>query len=134
MKKLIAGFCLLATLSCNSTSEGGYKKAEDAQDAGRQFIRASLDGDYNKAAFYLLKDSTNTLLLEKQRDNYNGWSTEIKSKYKAASIRPVAITPENDSTVLYKYYNTSNESDTTVLRIIRSKGDWLVDLKSIIKM
>jgi len=123
MKKLIASIFLLGTLSCNSGNEGGYKKAEDAQDAGRQFIRASLDGAYDKASFYLLKDSTNTLLLEKQKANYNGWSPEIKSKYKAASIRPVAITPENDSTVLYKYYNTSNESDTTILRIVRNQGD-----------
>jgi hypothetical protein len=34
-----------------------YSKAEDAQDAGREFIRASLDGNYDKAKFYLLKDS-----------------------------------------------------------------------------
>ncbi len=36
---------------------GGYEKAEDPQDAGREFIRASLDGDYKKAIFFLhLKD------------------------------------------------------------------------------
>ena len=31
--------------------ERTFKKAEDAQDAGREFIRASLDGDYEKANF-----------------------------------------------------------------------------------
>ena len=134
MKKLIASLCILATLSCNSTPGGGYKKAEDAQDAGTLFIRASLDGDYDKAAFYLLKDTTNLLLFEKQQANYKQMSSKQKDSYKAATIRPVAITPENDSTTLYKYYQTSNPSDTTTLRIVRHQDTWLVDLKSVIKM
>lgn len=129
---MLLAFSLFA-ISCSSNNDS-YKKAEDAQDAGRLFIRASLDGDYNKAAFYLLRDSTNQLLFEKQQMNYGQLSSKEKSSYKNASIRPVAITPENDSTVLYKYYHTSNPSDTTTLRIIRHNGDWLVDLKSVIKM
>jgi hypothetical protein len=134
MKKLIASFCMLAALSCNSGAADGYKKAEDAQEAGTQFIRASLDGDYDKAAFYLLKDTTNLLLFEKQQANYKQMSSKEKSQNKAATIRPVAITPENDSTTLYKYYHTSNPTDTTTLRIVHRQDTWLVDLKSIIKM
>jgi hypothetical protein len=134
MKKLIASLSIAATLSCNSNDAGGYKKAEDAQDAGRQFIRASLDGDYDKAAFYLLKDSTNTMLFEKQQTNYQQMSSKEKDKYREAVIRPVAITGENDSTVQYKYYSTSNPADTTTLRIVRRQDTWLVDLKSVIKM
>jgi hypothetical protein len=133
MKKLIGSICLLATLSCNSGSEG-YKKAENAQDAGTEFIRATLDGDYDKAAFYLLKDSTNNLLFEKQQANYKQLSSKEKDKNKSATIRPVAITSDNDSTVQYKYYHTSNPGDTTTLRIIRQQDTWLVDLKSVIKM
>jgi len=121
------------TFSCNS-SQGGYKKADDAQDAGREFIRASLDGDYAKAEFYLLKDSTNLFLLHKQEALYKEMSNKDKSSYKQSTIRPVAITGENDSTIFYKYYHTSNPTDTTVLRIVRRSGEWLVDLKSIIKM
>lgn len=134
MKKLIGSFCIAAILSCNSGQEA-YTKAENAQDAGTQFVRASLDGDYDKAAFYLLKDSTNTMLFEKQQANYKQLSGKEKDKEKAASIRPVAITTDNDSTVLYKYYHTSNPADTTTLRIVRQQDStWLVDLKSIINM
>jgi hypothetical protein len=81
-----------------------------------------------------LKDSTNQLLFEKQQDNYKELSSKEKEQYKSATIRPVAITPDNDSTVQYKYYHTSNPADTTTLRIVRSADTWLVDLKSIIKM
>jgi hypothetical protein len=119
--------------SCSSDN-GGYKKADDAQDAGREFIRASLDGDYNKAEFYLLKDSTNVLLFQKQQSNYRQMSRKEKSSFKNATIRPVSITGENDSTIFYKYYHTSNPADTTTLRIVRRNGNWLVDLKSVIKM
>jgi hypothetical protein len=137
MKKLIGCIFIAAAFSCSS-GEGGdggsYKKAEDAQDAGRQFIRASLDGDYDKAEFYLLKDSTNMLLFQRQQADYRHMSSTEKSSYKNATIRPVAITGENDSTILYKYYQTSNPADTTTLRIVRRKDTWLVDLKSVIKM
>ncbi len=125
---------MLAALSCNSGGEEEFKKAENAQEAGTQFIRASLDGDYDKAAFYLLKDSTNLLLFEKQQANYKQLSSKEKSQYKSAAIRPVAITSENDSTVQYNYYHTSNPADTTTLRIVRRQDSWLVDLKSVIKM
>jgi hypothetical protein len=51
-------------VACNS--DNAYKKAENAQDAGREFIRASLDGNYEKAEYYLLQDSTNRLLIGKR--------------------------------------------------------------------
>ena len=123
-----------ALYACSSADNGTYRKAKDAQEAGTQFIRASLDGNYDKAGFYLLKDSTNMLIFQKQQANYKELTTKEKNNYKNAIIRPVAITGENDSTVLYKYYHTSNPTDTTVLRVEHRNGEWLVDLKSVIKM
>jgi hypothetical protein len=132
MKKVFACLLIAALASCQQSEE--VKKAEDAQDAGRQFIRASLDGDYKKARFFLLKDTTNLMLFEKQQSNYKQLSDAQKNRYKSATIRPVAINDQNDSTTLYKYYHTSNPTDTTVLRIVRRNGEWLVDLKSVIKL
>jgi hypothetical protein len=120
----------LVAAACSS----GYKKAEDAQDAGREFIRASLDGDHKKARFYLLEDSTNVLLLKQQERNYDRLSSKEKEDRRASSIRPVEIRPLNDSITEYKYYNTYNSKDTTTLRIVKTTDSWLVDLKSIIKM
>lgn len=120
---------MLALASCASK----YEKAEDAQDAGRQFIRASLDGDYKRARFYLLEDSTNLLLIDKQKHNYEELTNEQKQQHRDAAIRPIAIQKLNDSVTLYRYYNTYNPKDTTSMTIVRSNGDWLVDLKSILK-
>ena len=132
MKKFFAFLIVATILACNSNPS--LIKAEDAQDAGREFIRASLDGDYEKAQFYLLKDSINLMLIEQQRKNYQQLSSHEKKEYKDASIRPIEIKNENDSITTYRYFNTSNPADTTTMRIVKTNGEWLVDLKSIIKM
>lgn len=114
------------------TAGGGYEKAENAQDAGREFIRASLDGDHQKARFYLLKDTTNLLLIERQQQNYNHLSREEKRQHRESTINPITIKKINDSTTSYQYYNSYNPKDTTTFNVVKSGGDWLVDLKSIL--
>ena len=132
MYKILCCAVLTFLLSCAEDTK--LTPAQDAEEAGTRFIRASLDGDYARARFYLLKDSTNLLLIKQQEINYDQLSAETKRNNREASIRPIEIKPENDSTTLYKYYHTSNTRDTTTIRITREKGQWLVDLKSILKM
>lgn len=132
MKILVFLFCIVAcSVSCKD--DAAYKKAEDAQDAGREFIRASLDGNYEKARFYLLNDTTNTnvMLLDKWKKDYNKRSVEDKVNYKDASIIAIKVEPVNDSTVSFVYTNTFEPKDTTTIKIVRISGEWLVDLKDI---
>jgi hypothetical protein len=132
MNKIIAACIFLFLASCRDDDK--LSPADDAQDAGRQFIRASLDGDYAKARYFMLKDSTNMLLIKQQQINYEQLSADKKRNNREASIRPLEIKDENDSTTLYKYYHTANTKDTTTIRVVKENGQWLVDLKSIIKM
>jgi hypothetical protein len=125
---------LFAVTVLAGCSSGNYEKAENAQDAGREFIRASLDGDYKKARFYLLQDTTNLLLIERQKRDYEHLSNQEKTQHRGSSIRPISIIKVNDSATVYKYFNTYNTKDTTSITIVRSNGDWLVDLKSILKL
>lgn len=129
---LPAAISLVVLFACNNSAENN--KAENAIDAGREFVRAALDGDYKKASYYLLKDSTNLLLFERQKKNYFQLTSAEKNNYKQSSIRPVNIVNENDSTTIFRYYHSANPGDTTPLRIIKQNGTWLVDLKSVIKM
>ena len=119
----------LSLFACNN--ESGYQKGEDAQDAGTEFIRASLDGNYKKALFYLYKDSTDTnvMLLNKWENNYTHLKEEEKTGYKDANIIAIRIDQLNDSTVNYIYTNSYNLKDTTTIKVIRIKNEWLVDLK-----
>ncbi len=121
---------IIAAVSCGS---GTYEKASDPQDAGREFIRASLDGDHKKARFYLLKDTTNLLMFERQQRDYEQLGHEEKNSHRESTIRPVSINSLNDSTTVYTYFNTYNPKDTTSITIIKTGDQWLVDLKSILK-
>ena len=130
IKSYLIVFLLPVIYSCKQAS---YSKAEDAQDAGREFIRASLDGNYNKALFYLYRDSsdTNVMLLDKQKKNYNQLPEEVKVNYKEASIRALKVEPVNDSVVNYMYTNSYKPEDTTTIKIVRINNEWLIDLKEI---
>jgi hypothetical protein len=129
LKPLFALSSLLLLISCGAGKT--FKKAEDAQDAGRQFIRASLDGDYEKARFYLLNDSVNQLLLSKWQQGFEKLDGDTRRQYREASILPINITAINDSVTSYTFSN-SFRKDTTTLRIVRLNGEWLVDLKEIL--
>jgi len=123
---------IITTAACTSSNQP--VKAENATDAGREFVRAVLDGNFDRASFYLLQDSTNQLLFNQQKENYKKMKDVERRDYKDASIRPVGIIPENDSITIFRYYHSANAKDTTPLRIVRKDGQWLVDLKSVIKM
>jgi hypothetical protein len=128
IKKLfIPSLMLLA--ACGG--DHSYKKAEDAQDAGREFIRASLDGNYEKASFYLYTDSTNQMLISKWKQDYDRLDHEDQKKYRDADILPINIQTVNDSVTSYTYANTYKK-DTTTIKVIRINGTWLVDLKEIL--
>ncbi len=121
--------CLLLLAACGDSHS--FKKADDAQDAGREFIRASLDGNYERANFYMFADSTNQMLLSKWRKDYDRLDHEDQKKYRDADILPINIQTVNDSVTIYTYANTYKK-DTTTIKVVRINGTWLVDLKEIL--
>lgn len=120
---------LLLLSACGDSHS--IKKAEDAQDAGREFIRASLDGDYDKASAFLYSDSTNKMLFLKWKKDHERLDHEEQKKYRDANILPINIQAVNDSVTSYTYANTYKK-DTTTIRVVRINGEWLVDLKEIL--
>lgn len=129
MKTLSAFSLFILFASCHAGKT--FNMAEDAQDAGRQFIRASLDGDYEKARFYLLKDSVNLILISKWQHDFDQLDGNIRQQYREASILPISIHEINDSVTSYSYSNTFRK-DTTTVHIVHINGEWLVDLKEIL--
>jgi Domain of unknown function (DUF4878) len=130
MKKIFLLFIILSALACNT--EAGFKKAGDAQEAAREFIRASLDGNYDKASFYLYKDAAgvNEMLLNKWKTDYSKWSQEDKVGHKESNIIVITTENTNDSSLNYVFSN-SYKKDTTTIRVVKANGDWVIDLKDI---
>ncbi len=132
MKKIGVFFLMIVLGSCAGNES--YTKAADAQEAAREFVRASLDGNYDKASFYLYKDSArvNEMLLNKWRNDYNHWTQEDKVGHKEASIRVITTEQLNDSSLNYVFSN-SYKKDTTTIKVVKANGKWLVDLQEILK-
>jgi hypothetical protein len=126
---MFAGMLIL--VSCNNKES--FKKAEDGEEAGTEFIRASLDGNYEKAKFYLYKDSAdfNLHVLNKWKAAYDALDSREKYSYRSASIRPTRIEPSSDSSSYsYTYFN-SYKKDTTTIRVLKVNDEWLVDLRDL---
>jgi molybdopterin/thiamine biosynthesis adenylyltransferase len=128
---------LLTTISIAAvlySCSDDFAPAENSTDAAREFVDAALKGNYRKAYFYLLKDSTNEMMFETLKKSYDDMDPKLRREYKEASIIVIEKKDLNDSLSTFKYYPSSNPKDTTSLRIMKAMGLWQVDLKSVIKI
>jgi len=84
MYKLI--FISLICFSACQSEKHSYSKAENAFDAGREFVDAGLKGDFGKAGFYMLKDSVNQRFLEMDERDYRSKDRSERQLFRTASI------------------------------------------------
>ena len=123
-------FLLLLFASCKNNDRQQNNNAETDIDAARNFIRATMDGDYRTARTYMLPDSMNTQFLDVYERNYNErMKAEDKEGYKEASINIHQLKNINDSTSVIYYSNSYFKADTHQLKVIKVHNQWLVDLK-----
>jgi hypothetical protein len=130
MKQILALAVLFLILSCNnSNQQDEEKKSVTDVDAARNFLNASLKGDFNEASVYMLQDSTNSGYLFNTERTYKTMPAEDKRELKEASLHFYEPSQRpNDSTTILIFSNSfKNDKDT--LRIVKLQGKWLVDLK-----
>lgn len=133
MKRFIliaAPLLILVIVACNNADNS---KSENDIDAARNFIRASLDGDFDKAEKFILNDTINMQDWHSVvRSLKKNLSLEDKKKYREASIRIHETRPVNDSTSIVVYSNSfKNKQDS--LKVVRVENQWVVDFKYIFK-
>ena len=124
LQVIIIFFCSFV-FSC---TEKHYTKAENALDAGREFIDGCLKGDFDKASYYMLQDDENKSLLLQQKRNYNAKSKTDKQEYNNASIIIYEDATVNDSTHVINYQNSYDKVGRKV-KVILKNDTWLVDFK-----
>jgi hypothetical protein len=117
----------IGIISCNSNNDSSGRSENDI-DAAREFIRAALEGKFDKARGYMLSDSINMQYMDAAERNYLKTDNETRSGYKTASINIHKVETLNDSTTIVVYSN-SFKNDHDSLKILKLKGQWLVDLK-----
>jgi hypothetical protein len=120
-------FFLLFFVSCSSNNIQ-YKKAENAFDAGREFIDGTLKGDFKKATFYMLSDSTNQHFLAVQENDFRLKDKEGRQQLRTASIN-IQQVEDIDSTISIIHYTNSFDKKDQSVKVIKQNNNWLVDYK-----
>lgn len=121
-------FALLVTtflFACNSPEKTA---PTTALDTGREFIRASLDGDFETAQDLLLKDTQNLQLFDAYKQLYGKLPADKKRSFKEASYTINKFVEENDSTTLINYSN-SYMNKPMEIKVVRIQKNWQVDFK-----
>jgi hypothetical protein len=115
---------MIVFTACGDNDRNANSDGQNDIDAARDFIRASLDGNFKKARLYMLPDSLNEERMHAiERVNL---SQEEKKGLAAASINIHQVLPINDTATVVIYSNSfKNNRDT--LRVIKESGKWLVD-------
>lgn len=112
--------------SCGGNSGG--LPATDIE-AANQFIQDIWKSDFIKAEQLLLKDETNKQTLDGFEVYFKRRPPEELEKYKKATIILNDVKQLNDSVSIINYSPDFNKTEKNELKIVRSGGQWLVDLK-----
>lgn len=110
--------------SCNEPE--GFKLPEDPLDAGREFVRAVLDGNYERANLYLLKDQEDIELFGRYQTYMKKQPQKEKLQLKSASIIINKVENQNDSVSIISFSNSYSMKPMD-LKVIRSEKSWKVD-------
>ena len=115
---------LLFFESCNP----GTINRTDPVEAGREFIDASLKGNYDVAKKYVLADSTNMEYFNGLESFNKKLDPQQKDGYKNANILIDSIQNISDSVTIINYSNTFKKSPTKI-KLVKINNEWLVDFK-----
>jgi len=127
IKYILFSTVFFLVLSCAQNKQN-FPPAENALDAGREFIDACLKGDFKKAQAYMLDDDTNLQLLDKLQLDWRAKSSSEKNKFKAASINIAGVEEINDSTTVINYSN-SYDNIARKVKVLNRDKEWWVDFK-----
>lgn len=125
LQKVIIPFFLLITfISCSEKKE----RPTNALDTGRAFIRASLNGDFEEAEPFILKDSLNVGLFNSFKLYYKKLPQEKKQHYKDASYNINKYIDLNDSVTIINYSNDYMNKPMDI-KVLKTNNQWWIDFK-----
>lgn len=115
-------------LSACSQQTNSYPAAENALDAGREFIDACLKGDFTKARWYMMDDSTNQGHLQRAENKFRTYDKEGRQQLRTASIN-ISEVSDIDTATSIIYYSNSFDQQPLKVKVVKLNEKWLVDFK-----
>lgn len=128
MQKIILFLFVLLLLHSACNQQVKTVKNGDPLEAGREFINASLIGDFEYAKKYLLADSTNLMYFDRFVDFDNKKPATDKEGYKNSNIIINSTEKISDSVTVINYSNTYKKEPSKI-KLIKKNNKWLVDFK-----
>lgn len=113
-------------ISCHH-QQNNFKPAENALDAGREFIDGCLKGNFEKANFYLLQNKRNDSALAILKKEYDGKDAALKQQLNNASITILSIDDVNEKETIIHYSN-SYSKEPKLIKVIKADTNWKIDL------
>lgn len=123
MKRIIFIYLALSIFSC---SPAGFKKPEDGLDAGREFVRAVLDGDYKKGELYVMPEEEDLRLYKRYTEYMRKRSGAELIQLKQASIIINKVEEMGDTAQIINYSNSYSKKPTDI-KVVKKDGEWWVD-------
>ncbi len=115
-------------LSACGEQTNSYPAAENALDAGREFIDACLKGDFTKARWYMMDDSTNQGHLQRAENKFRTYDKEGRQQLRTASIN-ISEVSDIDTVTSIIYYSNSFDQQPLKVKVVKLNEKWLVDFK-----
>ncbi|RYD73332.1 MAG: hypothetical protein EOP53_20290 [Sphingobacteriales bacterium] len=124
MKYLFSAVILFLFAACGQ----GDTRPSTALDTGRDFIRASLNGDFKKAERLLINDAENVQLFDSYKRYYEKMPADLKANYRNASYEINKFLEVDDSTTIINYSNSYMKKPMDIK--VKKDGEvWGVDFK-----
>lgn len=117
-------FSMVMLFSCNTPE--GFIEPEDPLDAGREFVRAVLNGDYEKANLYLLNDPEDQELYKRYQSYMKKTPKAEMLQLKSSSIVINKVETLSDSVTIINYSNSYTMKPTD-LKVVKVGNSWKVD-------
>jgi hypothetical protein len=123
MKRIIFSLLAIMVFSCNPS---GFKKPEDGLDAGREFVRAVLDGDYKKGELYVIPEEEDLRLYKRYTEYMRKRSGKELIELKQASIIINNVEEMGDTAQVINYSNSYSKKPVDI-KVVKKDGEWWVD-------
>lgn len=118
------GFFLVLISSCKQPE--GFLEPEDPLDAGREFVRAVLDGDFEKASLYVCDNEEDKEIFDRYEVYMKKQPRSERLNLKSASIIINKVEKLSDSVTIINFSN-SHTMKPTDLKILKQDKAWKVD-------
>jgi hypothetical protein len=115
---------LVLLIGCTNPPKS-FPPATNSIEAGRNYVEACLQGDFEKATAYAASTQTMKSHTANTEKNYRNLDKEGRSNFRQASIIISGIT-DQDSLHTQMNYQYSMDKKTRQLEIEKTNGKWLV--------